>query len=68
MGRAQEYRLIGGQGWPATNEFRLGPSYGYPGEGANREVVGQGYQPEWDGREGGIGGGKDKVYRWGSRL
>ena len=26
------------------------------------------YEAEWDGREGGLGGGKDKVYRYASRL
>ena len=93
LGRGDEYRLIGGQGWPWSNQELLGPSYvrrfpsegipflrrdssyvevlltqGFPGEGANRRTVGAGYVPEWDGREGGLGGGKDKVYRQASRL
>ena len=68
LGRGDEYRLIGGQGWPWSNQELLGPSYGFPGEGANRRTVGAGYVPEWDGREGGLGGGKDKVYRYASRL
>jgi len=34
-GRAQDYHLMGGQGWPLPANFDGGP-YGYPGDATNR--------------------------------
>ena len=58
-GKGDEYRIIGGQGWPASIENQIGPSWGFPGRGAQagHEGVGsqyagnRGYTPDW-GREG----------------
>ncbi|MEE2658859.1 MAG: phytanoyl-CoA dioxygenase family protein [Candidatus Latescibacterota bacterium] len=38
-GKGNDYRIIGGQGWPWRTENQIGPSYGY---GAT-----QGYMPDW---------------------
>ena len=38
-GTADQFRVIGGQGWPWRTENQIGPSYGY----ASRE----GYLPDW---------------------
>ena len=38
-GKGDEFRIIGGQAWPMTNENQIGPSYGF-GSAA-------GYVPDW---------------------
>ena len=45
-GMGDEFRIIGGQGWPWRTENQIGPSYGF-----GRQV---GYQPNWrkDNRDG----------------
>ena len=53
-GQGDAYRIIGGQGWPASIENQIGPSWGFPGRGtqAGHEGVGsqwpqRGYIPDW---------------------
>lgn len=45
-GQGDEFRVIGGQGWPWRTENQIGPSYGFG--------VGGGYLPDWrqDNRDG----------------
>ena len=38
-GKGDEYRLIGGQGWPWRTENQIGPSYGFEAT--------EGYLPDW---------------------
>ena len=38
-GKGDEYRIIGGQGWPWRTENQIGPSYGF---GCT-----EGYLPDW---------------------
>jgi hypothetical protein len=38
-GQADEFRIIGGQGWPWSSTNQIGPSYGF---GRTK-----GYQPDW---------------------
>jgi len=38
-GKGEEYRIIGGQGWPWSTANQIGPSYGFGTEG--------GYLPDW---------------------
>ena len=38
-GKGDEFRVIGGQGWPWRTENQIGPSYGFG--------VGGGYLPDW---------------------
>ncbi len=38
-GKGDEYRIIGGQAWPASHPNQIGPSYGFASE--------RGYQPDW---------------------
>ena len=54
-GRGDDYRIVGGQAWPASIENQIGPSWGFPGHGeqAGHEGVGsiwqgsRGYTPDW---------------------
>ena len=54
-GMEDQYRIIGGQGWPHSIENQIGPSWGFPGKGrlAGHEGVGsqypenRGYTPDW---------------------
>ncbi len=39
QGKGDEYRIIGGQGWPFRTPNQIGPSYGY-----GRPT---GYRPDW---------------------
>ena len=32
-GRGDDYRIVGGQAWPASIERQIGPSWGFPGHG-----------------------------------
>jgi hypothetical protein len=45
-GKGDEYRIIGGQGWPWRTQNQIGPSYGYD--------VTEGYLPDW--RNGNVDG------------
>jgi hypothetical protein len=45
-GKGEEYRIIGGQGWPWRTQQQIGPSYGYERE--------EGYVPDW--RRGNVDG------------
>ena len=45
-GKGDEYRIIGGQGWPWRTQNQIGPSYGYD--------VKEGYLPDW--RNGNVDG------------
>ena len=38
-GKGDEFRVVGGQGWPWRTENQIGPSYGFG--------VGGGYLPDW---------------------
>ena len=38
-GKGDEYRIIGGQGWPWRTENQIGPSYGFGSA--------KGYLPDW---------------------
>ncbi len=38
-GKGEEYRIIGGQGWPWRTENQIGPSWGYGRT--------EGYLPDW---------------------
>ena len=38
-GKGDQFRIIGGQGWPWQTENQIGPSYGFDAE--------EGYQPNW---------------------
>jgi len=38
-GKGDQFRIIGGQGWPWQTENQIGPSYGFD--------VAEGYQPNW---------------------
>jgi hypothetical protein len=38
-GKGEEYRIVGGQGWPWRTENQIGPSWGYGRT--------EGYLPDW---------------------